>query len=193
MNARLRLRRLLPLLVFGAATAAQAHPGHGPMDLRAGFVHPLTGLDHLLAMVAVGLWAVQLGGKARWLLPAAFVGAMIAGAAVGLAGFAPAGVDRYILATVFVLGALVAAAARLPLATGFGLVALAGFFHGAAHGAEMPLQANALEFLVGMVIATALLHAAAVAAASLAVSRRASLIRWAGAGVLAGGLVLLLR
>jgi urease accessory protein len=187
------LRALRPLaLLLLAAPLAQAHPGHGPADFISGLVHPLTGWDHVLAMVAVGLWAAQLGGRARWALPAAFVGAMMAGAAGGIIGLAPAGVETGILASVLILGVAVAAAARLPLGAGLTLVALAGSVHGLAHGAEMPLQADSLRFLAGMVLATAALHAAGLAAGLAAARRRPVLVRWAGAGIAAAGLVLLL-
>jgi len=175
-----------------AAPLAQAHPGHGPADLAAGFVHPFTGWDHLLAMLSVGMWAAFLGGRARWALPSAFVGAMAVGAAVGIAGHAPGGVDGWILASVFALGLLLACAIRLPLSLGIGLVALAGFFHGAAHGAEMPFHADSVRFLSGMVVATALLHALGVAAGILLSRKGGGLIRLAGAGVVAGGVALLL-
>jgi urease accessory protein len=184
-------RWLLPLFLL-AVPLAQAHPGHGPADLEAGFVHPFTGWDHLLAMLSVGIWAAYLGGRARWALPSAFVGAMAVGAAIGIAGYAPGGVDAWILATVFVLGLLLACAIRLPLRYGIGVVALAGFFHGAAHGAEMPFQADSIRFLSGMVMATALLHAMGVAAGIFLARRSPVLIRLAGVGVVAGGLALLL-
>jgi urease accessory protein len=186
------LRRLFFLLPLVAAPLAQAHPGHGPYDLATGFLHPLTGWDHLLAMVAVGLWAAQLGARARWVLPLAFVGAMTLGAAAGIAGFALPGVDRWILASVFALGLAIACAVRLPLAAGIGFVALAGLVHGLAHGAEMPLNASSLQFLAGMVAATALLHAAGVALGLAAGKRGPALLRLAGAGVMAGGVALCL-
>jgi len=185
-------RSLRPALFLLAAPLARAHPGHGPMGLAAGFVHPLTGWDHLLAMVAVGLWSVQLGGRARWALPLTFVSAMILGAAAGIAGLTPPGLETGILASVLILGLMVAAAARLPLGLGLGLVALAGAFHGAAHGAEMPLQADNLRFLAGMVMATALLHAVGVGAGTAAVHRRPALVRWAGAGIVGAGAAMLL-
>jgi urease accessory protein len=186
------LRRLVPLLLLAGAPLAQAHPGHGPADLAAGFLHPFTGWDHLLAMLAVGMWAAQLGRQARWALPSAFVCAMTVGAAVGIAGYAPRGVDAWILASVLVLGLLLACAAKMPLRYGIGLVALAGFFHGAAHGAEMPFRADSLRFLSGMVAATALLHALGVAAGTYLGRRNPLLVRFAGAGVVAGGVALLL-
>ncbi|HTB81853.1 MAG TPA: HupE/UreJ family protein [Opitutaceae bacterium] len=186
------LRRLLMLLPLVVAPLALAHPGHGPTSLSAGFFHPLTGWDHLLAMLAVGLWAAQLGGRARWALPLTFVSTMALGAAVGIAGFVLPGVDQWILASVFALGLLIAWAVRLPLAGGLFLVALAGTFHGLAHGAEMPLNASGLRFLSGMIAATALLHATGLAAGLIAGRRNTALVRLAGAGIVAGGVALCL-
>lgn len=182
----------IPLFLMAAAPLAQAHPGHGPADLASGFLHPFTGWDHLLAMLAVGMWAAQLGQRARWALPSAFVGAMAAGAVVGIAGYAPHGVDAWILASVFVLGLLLACAVRMPVRYGIGVVALAGFFHGAAHGAEMPFQADSVRFLLGMVVATALLHAMGVTAGVCLGRKSPMLVRLAGVGVVAGGVALLL-
>jgi urease accessory protein len=190
MKTHPTLRRLLLILPLAAVPLAQAHPGHGIHSFATGFQHPLSGYDHLLAMVAVGLWAVQLGGRARWALPLTFVGAMALGAMAGVSGFAVPGVDRWILASVFALGLLIAGAARLPLGIGIGLVALAGAFHGLAHGAEMPLSANSLHFLAGMVVATALLHAAGVGLGLAAQKRSVALLRLAGAGIVAGGVAL---
>jgi urease accessory protein len=184
--------RFLPLLFLVVTPLAQAHPGHGPADLVTGFLHPLTGWDHLLAMVAVGLWAAQLGRRALWALPSTFVGAMAVGAAVGIAGYAPWGVERWILASVFALGLLVACAARLPLRYGLGVAGLAGFFHGVAHGSEMPFQADSIRFLAGMVIATALLHALGVTAGVSLGKKYPLIVRIAGAGIVAGGIALLL-
>jgi urease accessory protein len=186
-----RLSYLAPLGFFLCAPLAQAHPGHGPADFATGLIHPFTGLDHLLAMVAVGLWAAQLGGRARWLLPGTFVAAMLLGAIGGIAGLPPAGAEWGILASVFILGLALAAALRPPLWIGLAAVAAAGGCHGIAHGAEMPPGAASLEFLAGMVAATALLHALGVGAGTLA-TRQGRLLRWAGAGVIAGGFGLLL-
>jgi urease accessory protein len=187
------LRTLRPLaLLLLAAPLAQAHPGHGPADFISGLVHPLTGWDHLLAMVAVGLWAAQLGGRARWALPATFVGAMILGAAGGIGGLQLPGIEIGILASVLILGLAVASATRLSLGSGLALVGLAGVVHGVAHGSEMPLQADSLRFLAGMALATAGLHAAGVTAGLTAGRRSTALVRWAGAGIAAGGVALFL-
>lgn len=176
------------LLLLAATPLAMAHPGHGPMDFTTGLVHPLTGWDHLLAMVAIGLWAALLGGRARWALPTAFVSAMALGAAAGIAGLRLESVDLWVFATVFILGLLLAGAVRMPLKAGLVLAASAGALHGLAHGMEMPLQANSVLFLGGMVISTAALHALGLAAGLAAQKRHASLLRWAGVGILAGGL-----
>lgn len=184
--------RLIPLIFLAAAPLAQAHPGHGPADFATGFVHPFTGWDHLLAMVAVGLWAAQMGRSALWTMPAAFVGSMATGAWMGIAGFAPSGVEWWIMSSVFVLGLLIAGAIRIPLAAGLGIAALAGFFHGVAHGMEMPLQSDSIRFLAGMVVATVLLHSIGVATGVMAGRKSPSILRLAGAGIAAAGVVLML-
>ena len=139
---------------------AHAHPGHGAEagGIGWGLVHPFTGLDHILAMVAVGLWAVQLGKRALWLLPAAFVSAMTVGAALGMGGVPLPFVEPAILASVIGLGALIAFGVRLPLGASAATVALAALFHGQAHGSEMPVNASGLLTAIGFVIATAALH-----------------------------------
>jgi urease accessory protein len=162
--------RLLPavlaaLAVAVAAAPAAAHPGHGLEGFAAGFLHPFGGIDHLLAMVAVGAWAAQRGGRATWLLPCAFVGVMALGGLAGLAGFVLAGTESVIVASVFVLGAVVAAAAGPPLWLAAPLVGAFALFHGLAHGAELPAAANAPAYAAGFVAVTALLHAAGVALA----------------------------
>lgn len=144
------------------ATPASAHldpASHG--SFAAGFTHPVFGLDHVLAMIAVGLWAALLGGKAIWTLPSAFVGAMIIGFAGALAGFHLPYVEPVILASVVALGALVALAARFPLTPSAMLVGAFGFFHGHAHGGEIG-SAGELGYAAGFVLATALLHLAGV-------------------------------
>lgn len=180
------------VLLFPAL--AQAHPGHEggdvTWDFSAGFAHPLTGIDHILAMVAVGLWAAQLGGHARWLVPSAFVSVMILGAALGHTGAVVPGVEQGIAASVLVLGLLIAANARLPVAAGMGLVGLFALFHGFAHGAEMPASVSGLSYGVGFVFATALLHAAGVGLGLLAGHTSARVAKCAGWAIAAAGVVL---
>ncbi len=156
-----------PLATLSFALApvlAQAHPGHDASGFAAGVSHPLHGLDHILAMVAVGLWAVQLGGRAKWLVPASFVSVMAIGGALGMAGVAMPFAEQGILASVLILGVLIAAAVRLPLAASMSIVGLFALCHGHAHGLEMPGTAAGLEYGAGFVIATALLHASGIMA-----------------------------
>lgn len=158
---------LAPLL---APVAALAHPGgdhvHG---FTAGLLHPLTGLDHLAAMVAIGLWAGLLGGRLLWLLPAGFLGGMAAGGALGMTGLALPGVEAGILASVIVLGVLVGAARHLPAAFALPMVAAFGLLHGHAHGTEA--MGGAFGYEAGFLIATAALHGAGLLLAAGAAQR----------------------
>ena len=181
-------------LVALAASPAHAHPqvGAAADGLVLGALHPVLGADHLLAMVAVGLWAAQRGGRSTWVLPLAFVGTMIVGALLGASGVALPGVEQGILLSVLLLGALVAAAATAPAAVGALVVAAFALLHGHAHGGEMPATASGIAYGAGLALATATLHAAAVIAA-LALRRRAVgavALRVAGAAIGLGGLAL---
>jgi urease accessory protein len=143
---------------------AQAHPGHDVSGLAAGLAHPLLGLDHLLAMVAVGLCGARLGGAARWLLPLLFVSVMLSGGALAMAGLHLPGVEPGIVASVIVLGMLLVVARSghtLPAAL---LVSGFALFHGQAHGSEMPETAGVAAYALGFVIATAALHGAGLLA-----------------------------
>ncbi|MBB5276707.1 urease accessory protein [Rhizobium rosettiformans] len=146
-----------------AASPAFAHldpETHG--SLMAGISHPLFGADHILAMVAVGIWASQIGGRALWAVPAAFVTMMAVGFGLAVAGVELPFVEPAILASVIGLGLLVAAAVRLPVAASAAVVGLFALFHGHAHGGELG-AAGALQFGLGFLIATAALHGAGVA------------------------------
>jgi len=154
---------LLLLALSAAPSYAHLDPlAHG--SLAAGLTHPLSGLDHVLAMVTVGLWAALLGGRAVWLVPAAFVVTMTVGFGAALAGLPLLFVEPTILASVVVLGLLVAIAAPVPVNTGMAVVAAFALFHGYAHGGEMG-SAGALPYAAGFAAATALLHAAGAAMA----------------------------
>ncbi|WP_454017031.1 HupE/UreJ family protein [Azospirillum sp. Marseille-Q6669] len=171
---------------FGAHDAGFVH----------GFMHPVGGWDHLLAMVAVGLWAAQRGGKALWALPTAFVGAMIGGGLLGVAGIDLPQVELGIVLSVVALGALIALQSRLPLLASAGVVALFAVFHGHAHGAEMPEAAEPLLYGLGFALSTALLHGAGIGAAlslrRLVEGRRGALaLRGTGAVVGLAGVALL--
>jgi urease accessory protein len=176
-----------------AATPALAHTGHGPTGgLVAGLAHPVFGLDHVLAMVAVGLWAAMAGGRSVWLVPAAFLVAMAAGGILGVAGVGLPAVEIGIVLSVVALGALVAARAILPVALGMAVVGVFAVFHGHAHGAEMPAAASGLAYGLGFLISTAALHAAGVGIGALAgrlAQERA--LRAGGGAIAAVGLLLL--
>ncbi len=172
---------------------AHAHPGHGAETggIGWGLAHPFTGLDHILAMIAVGLWAVQIGKRALWLLPLSFVSAATLGAALGMGGMRLPFVEPAILASVIGLGALVAFAARLPLGVSTAVVAVAAFFHGQAHGSEMPASASGLQAIAGFIIATATLHGIGVAGGlALQRSARHRAIRTAGAVIFSAAVLI---
>ncbi len=146
-----------------APTVAFAHPGHDGASLASGFLHPLGGVDHIIAMVAVGLLAARLGGRAVWLVPASFVATM---AVAGLAGMMGAGlpyVETGIALSVVVLAAVAVIGTAMPVAVAMGLVAFFAVFHGYAHGAEMPETMSGLAYGAGFVSATVLLHGVGVA------------------------------
>lgn len=145
--------------------AAWAHPGHGEaMGWAAGLHHPIGGADHVLAMVAVGIIAGLVGGRALWLLPAAFLGMMTLGAGLAMAGLDLPFVEPAILASVGAFAVMAVCARLIPLAALAGLVGAFAVFHGAAHGAEMPETASGLAYGLGFLAATAGLHAAGLAA-----------------------------
>lgn len=171
---------------FLPAAAAWAHPGHEHAEgFLSGLLHPVTGPDHLLAMIAVGLWAARLGGRALWAVPLAFLGAMALGGVLGLGRPELGVVEWGIAGSVLVLGVLIAAAVRLPLAAGAGLVGLFALCHGYAHGTEMPLNADAGLYGLGFLLATAALHGLGLAA-GLRLGREQRLVP---AVRVAGGLV----
>jgi urease accessory protein len=170
---------------------ALAHPGPGgdAGSLVAGVAHPLLGADHVLAMVAVGLWAVFLGGRAVWMVPAAFVLGMAGGFALVVAGVGLALVEPGIAASVLILGVLIAAAVRLPLAPSTLLVGLFAVLHGHSHGAEV--MSDALAFGLGFVAATILLHVAGIGLGRVLAGQGLMLARGLGGAVAGIGLVLL--
>lgn len=172
---------LAGLLLLPGLASAHIIPGtnHGFKD---GFVHPFTGLDHLLAMFAVGLWAAQCRGRAIWLIPLTFVGVMAAGGILGLSGSALPGVEFAIASSILVLGALIATATRLNLTWGMGVAGLFALFHGYAHGHEIPTPSSAVPFSVGFVLATLLLHGTGIAA-GLYLAKQSRAVRLAGAAI----------
>lgn len=142
---------------------AHAHTGMGSTGGFAhGFSHPLGGLDHLCAMIAVGLWAAQMGGRAIWAVPLTFVSVMAFGGFLGMMQVQVPFVESGIVLSVLMLGVFIAAAARLPLAASVLIVGLFALCHGHAHGSEMPVAASGLAYALGFVGATALLHAVGI-------------------------------
>jgi urease accessory protein len=154
----------LPAITFALIpTLASAHTGLGDAhDLAHGFMHPIGGLDHVLAMVAVGLFAAHLGGRALWLVPASFVLVMAAGGVIGMAGIGLPFVEVGIALSVIVLGLAIALRLNLPVAAAMALVGVFAVFHGHAHGTEMPESIAGLGYGLGFVAATATLHAVGV-------------------------------
>lgn len=186
------IRPLLAAVLAFASGAACAHPGHEALSLATGFAHPFGGLDHLLAMLAVGLYAARQPGAARWALPAGFVAAMLLAAALAQAGLVLPAVESMVAASVLVLGLLIAAMARLPLALSLPLVAAFAVFHGAAHVAERG-SAGLLAYALGFAAASASLHAAGwlIARATPQTRWGERLQRGAGAALAATGVVLI--
>jgi urease accessory protein len=145
------------ILMPSLALAHPGIPGH-THDLASGFMHPIGGLDHVLAMVAVGLFAAQLGGRALWLVPASFVAAMAAAGIVGMSGIAVPLTETGIALSVIVLGGAIALRLAMPVAAAMALVGFFAIFHGYAHGIETPETASGLLYGLGFVAATAMLH-----------------------------------
>jgi urease accessory protein len=183
-----KIALLAAIAVLGLSSAAFAHPGHDG-GLTGGLAHPFTGLDHMLAMVAVGLWASQLGRPAMWLLPAVFPAVMAGGALLGANGVALPFVEVGIVASVVVLGAVVAFGLRVSLTVSAALVGVFALFHGHAHGAELPAAGSALLYGIGFVAATVALHAVGLGIGALA--HRTFVLRTAGGAIAATGLLLL--
>jgi urease accessory protein len=157
------------LLVPLVPSTANAHSETGTVGgFLSGFLHPLTGLDHVVAMVAVGLWGAFLGAPAIWILPLIFPVVMALGGALGILGVPMPGIETGIALSGVILGLMVAFAAKPPLRIAGAIVALFAVFHGHAHGTELPEAANALTYAAGFVIATGLLHLSGIALGLLA-------------------------
>ena len=178
-------------------SALLAHPGHAPASgFAAGLVHPLGGLDHLLAMVAVGLLAVRLRSgspAALWALPAVFIASLVAGGALASVVPSVPGIEFAIAASVMLFGALLAVARPLSWSLTVPIVAIAGAVHGHAHIAELPGESSVVAYAIGMVLMTAVLHAFGIAA-GLAASRLPSVVpvRVIGAALAVVGVILVL-
>ncbi len=177
-------------MILLVPSLAQAHPGmpghsHG---FENGLLHPLAGLDHICAMVAVGLWAAQCGGRALWFVPLTFVSVMIIGGILGMGEINIPYVEQGIAASVLVMGIFIAAAIHLPLVASMAVVGVFALFHGYAHGAEMPETASGFTYGIGFIIGTISLHLAGI---GLGVAGRrfasAQWIRYTGGAIAAYG------
>jgi urease accessory protein len=177
------------LVLLASAQPALAHPQVGQATgFLTGFAHPISGLDHVLAMVAVGLWGAQLGAPAIWLLPVAFPMIMAMGGMLGLMGVPLPGIEYGIAASAILLGAAVMLEVRPPLAVAAVLVGFFAIFHGHAHGTELPPGESGLLYSIGFVVATGCLHAAGIGIGTVhRWSWGRALLRAAGGGVALGG------
>lgn len=182
ISAPMKRTALSAILLLAAAMPAYAHVGVGTTSsFAAGFSHPLSGLDHMTVMIAVGLWAALKGGKATWAWPAAFVGVMLVGGALGMLQVPLPFVEPGILASVVALGLLVALAIDLPVSAGVAILGLFALFHGHAHGTEVPENAGGLDYMAGFAVATVTLHAVGIAVGRGLGVRFRGLARAAGA------------
>jgi urease accessory protein len=186
------------VLALLAAATASAHPLHEHLaealgmasSATAGFLHPLSGADHLCAMIAVGLWSAMTARRV-WLAPLSFAAVLLVGALLGLARLPMLAVEPMIAASLLVLGLLVAARARLPEGVGAAIAGVFALFHGHAHGYELPEAASAAAYIAGFMVATLALHGAGIACGVALRRAHAWWPRLAGLGVAAYGVALL--
>ena len=187
-----------PRMAFVAALAsalaahnAGAHPiAFHAGGFAAGITHPFLGVDHVLAMIAVGVWAVQCGGRARFALPAAFVAAIAAGGALALTGIALPHIEAGIAASVLALGLLITLAVRLPAFAGAALVATFALWHGFAHGVELPATTSPIAYAAGFALASSALVAVGALTGRWTISQP-RIARALGASVAAAGFLML--
>jgi urease accessory protein len=181
------------LMAIPVPAAAHTNPGVASGFL-SGVTHPLTGIDHVLAMVAVGIWGTQLGRPAIWLLPISFPVVMALGGVLGIRGIPIPGVEIGIAASALFLGLMIVLSARVPIAIAAALVGSFAIFHGYAHGKELPVAADPLAFGVGFVLITGLLHIAGI---GIGVMGRwpngLRVLRGIGAGICLAGVYLLVE
>jgi urease accessory protein len=183
---------LTTVLLLATSNAAFAHPGHNVSGLAAGLMHPFSGMDHLLAMVAVGLWAAQgntekRGGRKIWLLPATFMTMLVAGAGLAMQWQALPLVEAGIAVSVLALGLLVVLSLQLPATLSVAITALFGLLHGYAHGLELPESAAPMQYALGFLAATLTLHLSGIVMGVATRKRYALLARMIGAAIAASG------
>jgi urease accessory protein len=189
-------RFLTAIFLLAASSTAFAHPGHNVSGFAAGLVHPFSGLDHLLAMVAVGLWAAQgntmkRGGRKIWLLPATFMTMLAVGSSIALQWHSLPLVEPGIAASVLALGLLIALSLQLPASLSVAIIGLFGLLHGYAHGLELPRSAAPAEYALGFLAATATLHLSGIAAGLAMRQHHALLSRLLGSAIAVSGAYLL--
>jgi urease accessory protein len=180
---RMFILAALGLFVDNALAHTGVHTGSG---FAGGFAHPMLGLDHLLAMIAIGVWAAQQGGRALWAVPATFVTVMVLGGVVALTGLVLPHIETGISLSVLVLGLLIAFQRNWPVTAGMAIAAVFALFHGYAHGLEMPRTASPLLFAAGFVLATSLLHGVGIIGGRMGQKR----VRAAGVLIAATGFAL---
>ena len=182
----------LSLLLLFIPGLASAHTGAGETSgFIHGFYHPFSGLDHMLAMLAVGIWGIQLGNKMRWGLPGAFLAALVLGGGLGFYSVPVPYIEEGILVSVVVLGALIASKYTISSAMSMVIVGLFAVFHGYAHGAEMPVTIEALSYTAGFTAAAALLIACGTATTGyLQKVNLSAWVRVAGSAITIGGMYL---
>jgi len=179
-------RAMVASLLLVLSAAAHAHTDAAASGgFIAGFLHPLAGFDHLLAMIAVGIWGAALGSPLIWALPVAFPLLMVVGGILGIAGVPLPFVETGIALSVLVLGLAIVAAWRAPVAVAVVLVAFFGVLHGHAHGTELPGSASPAAYAAGFVISTGLLHLAGIALGALRSVPRGPLMVRAAGGLIA--------
>jgi urease accessory protein len=192
----MKKRLLFSLLMLGAMffhpISVLAHMGvNEATGFSSGISHPIVGTDHLLAMVAVGLWAAQMGGNAIWVVPSSFVTLMTFGGVFAISGIHVPYVEEAILISVLVLGVLIAAASKLSLVTSASIVGIFAMYHGHAHGSEMPLAIGAISYSLGFAFGTVLLHAIGIGGGIILQKMNIEkAVRFAGGVIAFGGVYL---
>jgi urease accessory protein len=190
------MHRLLALALLIAPAAALAHVegASAGAGFATGFLHPIRGVDHVLAMFAIGLWGSQLGMPGIWVLPVAFPLVMAFGGALGIAGVPLPGTEIGIALSVIALGSVIALALRPPVAAALGVAAFFAVFHGHAHGAELPGQTGAIAYSAGFVLATGLIHLSGIGVGLVIhLPRGPALVRAGGGAIALAGLYLAAR
>src|SRR5262245_54544235 len=190
MTGRIEIRAVVAALMLSVSMRADPALAHG--FAGSGWLHPLTGPDHMLAMLAVGAWSAQLGGRAIWAVPSAFVWAMAIGGMAALRGWPLPGTESLIAASVLGLGLAIALDRRFAWPVAALATALFGLAHGSAHGSEMPRMADTASYIIGFLVTTAGLHVAGAAGGLLLLERvrGRGWLRLAGAATSVAGLLL---